>query len=132
MYKDWIVVNVSSVGADLRVRNAKAVHGKFHAPHDKDTEINVADINKIVVKDGQRKEIAACGRSAALYGSEGSFDLYDADTLVGSYTWSCPIRTPTNKSDWTRSALNFKVEFERGNLNSGAIGRVDIACVKSD
>uniref|UniRef100_UPI00188CE034 aegerolysin family protein n=1 Tax=Vibrio anguillarum TaxID=55601 RepID=UPI00188CE034 len=84
-----------------------------------------------IIERGTSLSINACGRSDASSGTEGSFELYDGPTHVGTYSWDCPWGSKTNTSTWTPSGpqppLNKYITSQTGaNLDSGALGTVII------
>ncbi|WP_281233264.1 aegerolysin family protein [Flavobacterium gelatinilyticum] len=131
-YAQWIEVKIVSENMTLKVQNAKLSWGKFYEYGNKDKELSTSEINNITVDSGTSTRICSCGRSDASSGTEGSFDLYDGDTKIGSFNWDCPWGKKKNSFNWSQSASkdSYSTDREGGNTDSGAIGNVTITCVK--
>ncbi len=130
-YAQWVAITVDAANITLSVRNAQIPWGKFYQYSDKDQAVSVDSINQIVIAAGASVVIAACGRSGSASGTEGSFDLYDGETLAGTYYWDCPWSSKSNSSVWTPSDNKHYVgQLAGGNPDSGALGEVTLQCVK--
>jgi hypothetical protein len=128
-YAQWVTITLQPRGLSLSVQNAKLEWGKFYSG-DKDNEVSTASINEIVVADGQAAVISSCGRSDASSGTEGSFDLYDGPTFLGTYAWDCPWGSKTNTSTWTPGNESYISQVTGANLYGGALGNVTIKIAK--
>ncbi|MFA8301323.1 MAG: aegerolysin family protein [Hyphomicrobiales bacterium] len=125
-YAQWVEINISPLNFEMTVKNVKLDWGKFYEKGNKDKEINKSEIEGMTVDKGQKKVICACGRSDSPSGTEGSFELYNGDELIGKYYWDCPWGSKTNTSTWTAKNDKYLTQAELGNLDSGAIGQVTI------
>jgi hypothetical protein len=131
-YAQWIEVKIRATSFTISVKNANLPWGKFYRLGNKDQEISTDDINKITITSGNSATICSCGRADASAGTEGSFDLYDGDTKVGTYRWDCPWGSKTNSFGWdTVDDDKYTTEATGGNTDSGSIGNVTIKCVKT-
>nr|MBT2979859.1 aegerolysin family protein [Vibrio anguillarum] len=95
---------------DLTLKKGSHSWGKFYdskqigvAGGSKDNEYEPSAIDGHIIERGTSFSINACGRSDASSGTEGSFELYDGPTHVGTYSWDCPWGSKTNTSTWTPS-----------------------------
>lgn len=109
--------------------------GKFYSNGNKDEEIQPSQIEGTTVTQDQTYTIYACGRENASSGTEGSFDIYDGNTKVGTYTWDCPWGSKTNSSDFSPSGSEppynrYMTEQYGANLDSGALGNVSLETLK--
>ncbi|HSI78693.1 MAG TPA: aegerolysin family protein [Lunatimonas sp.] len=131
-YAQWIEVKIVSENMTLKVQNAKLDWGKFYKNGDKGKEISSGDINKITVGSGKSTTVCSCGRSNATSGTVGSFELYNGETKIGKFNWSCPWGKKSNSLSWNQEASkeSYYTNREGGNTDSGAIGNVTITCIK--
>ncbi|HAS46820.1 MAG TPA: aegerolysin [Microscillaceae bacterium] len=129
-YAQWMSISLEVIGATLKVQNATHSWGKFYQCGDKDQEIDPSDIDKLTVEPNKTTEICACGRENASAGTTGSFDLYEGDVKVGTYSWDCPWGSKTNKSSWQPSSNDFIGQLTGGSLDSGALGSVTLKIAK--
>ena len=98
-YAEWIAVSIevsSSLGT-VGIRNAVLQWGKFYRYNDQDAELSIAQIDDINVTAGNPQWIASCGRESASSGTQGSFDCYDGNVKMGSFSWNDP---------WASGAVN--------------------------
>ena len=128
-YAQWVSVTIQPKGFALHISNAQLQWGKFYSGS-KDNEITVQAVDQITIPDGQTGTVSACGREDASSGTQGSFDLYDGGTLVGTYQWDCPWGSKTNVSTWVSSNPNYIAQATGGNLDGGALGNVTIKVAK--
>lgn len=141
-YAQWVTITIYATNFAATLKNVAHSWGKFYdskqvgiAGGNKDNEYQPSDIEGKVINAGSAFSINACGRSDAAAGTEGSFDLYDGATHVGTYTWDCPWGSKTNSSTWTAAGapppLNKYITAQSGaNLDSGALGTVTIQTTK--
>ena len=141
-YAQWVTVTIYATNFDVKLKNVSHSWGKFYDSSkigieggNKDNEYEPSKIEGQVIKAGNSFSINACGRSDAAAGTEGSFELYDGNTLVGTYSWDCPWGSKTNYSTWSPSGpqppLNKYLTSQSGaNLNSGALGTVTLQTTK--
>lgn len=129
-YAQWVSVNIQISGFTAILTNVIHEWGKFYADGDKDKEVPPSDIEGTSITTGNNYTINACGRSNAAAGTQGSFDIYDGTTLVGSYSWDCPWGSKTNTSTWTPHNENYVGQQTGANLDSGALGNVTLKVVK--
>jgi hypothetical protein len=123
-YEQWVAINIKvskSAGA-VTIRNASLKWGKWHRKGQKDVEITADDINETDI--GLSATIYSCGRDLSSAGTEGSFDLYDGNTKIGTYSWDCPYLSKTNTSRWRSSNDDYLVQCTGGSLDSGALGSI--------
>jgi len=128
-YAQWVSIKIQARGFTAQLKNVVHKWGKFYSSS-KDSEIDPGTIEGHEITNGNSYTISACGRSDSASGTEGSFDIYDSDTHIGTYSWDCPWGSKTNRSTWDRNFAcdNYVVEITGANLDSGALGNVDIVC----
>ncbi len=141
-YAQWGTFTIYATNYDATIKNVSHSWGKFYdssqvgtAGGSKDNEYQPSTIEGKVIKAGTVFSINACGREDAAAGTEGTFDLYDGSTFVGTYSWNCPWGTKSNSSNWTSAGapppLNKYITSQSGaNLDSGALGTVTIQSAK--
>lgn len=133
-YAQWVTITLNPIKFNLTIKNVSLKWGKFYKTNDKDIEISKDEIENVLVKSKAGFTINSCGRSDAASGTEGSFDIYDGDTLIGNYYWDCPWGQKGNISSWTSAdtscSSNYITEVSGGNVCSGALGNITIKCVK--
>jgi hypothetical protein len=130
-YAQWITVKINAINSELKIKNATLAWGKFHLCGNKDTEIEVATINAVVIHAGDSYTVCSCGRSDAASGTEGHFDIYDGDTRIGNFYWDCPWGKKSNSFLWASAASQaYVTQCEGGNPYAGAIGNMSIKVVK--
>lgn len=130
-YAQWINVVVEPINFQASIKNAHLAWGKFYQEGNKDKEISSDEINKITIASDGVGKIYSCGRSDSASGTEGSFDVFDGDTHVGTFYWNCPWGSKSNTFFWTSmSNRNYITQVEGGNPDSGAIGRVELTIYK--
>lgn len=136
-YAQWVTIKISPNNFDVTIKDMNLDWGKCYdnkqfgvAGGSKDNEIDPDEYNGVVVKAGTTFAINSCGRESASSGTQGSFSLYDGDTKVGSYKWDCPWGSKTNTSVWNPASANCITQLNGGNLDSGALGDVEILTVK--
>jgi hypothetical protein len=134
-YAQWVTITITPANVDVKLKNVAHSWGKFYKTGDKDTEIPVSDIEGTVIAQGSSFTVNACGREDAASGTEGTMDLFDGDTKIGTYTWDCPWGTKSNSSTWSSSGPQpphnkYVVQQSGANLDSGALGNVTIQVVK--
>lgn len=126
-YAQWATFTVSTKGCSIVLKNVVHQWGKFYSPNNKDNEISESDLDGKVITDGNSFKFGACGRESAAAGTEGSFDIYDGNTLVASYHWDCPWGSKTNHSNLTmHDSDDYIVQVTGANIDSGALGNVFI------
>lgn len=135
-YAQWGTFVVQALNFDVTIKNISLSWGKFYDSTqigneggDKDKEYLSQKIEGKIIKSGSSFAINACGRSDAASGTEGSFQLYDGDTLVGTYSWDCPWGSKTNSSTWVAESTDYITQQSGANLNAGALGTVKIQVV---
>lgn len=131
-YAQWMVATIVSNGTTISIKNATLAWGKFFQNPDKDKELTTDVINKITIPSGTSANVASCGREDAASGTEGSFDLYDGTTKIGTFYWDCPWGSKANIWSWTPNSAvsNYVTQATGFNLDSGALGNGTITCVK--
>jgi hypothetical protein len=129
-YGQWVSVTVTTNNFTVSIKNATLSWGKFYATDNKDVEISVDAINSIVIAPGNSATINSCGRENTWSGTEGSFDIYDGQTLVGNYSWNCPHGSSTNTSTWKPSSDAYIAQLTGGSLDSGPLGNVNLKATK--
>lgn len=132
-YAQWVTITIDAIDVTLSVKHATYQWGKFYQIPNKDDEVSIETINEMVIPAGGSNVIAACGRENASSGTEGSFELYDGDTLIGEYYWDCPWGSKTNTSLWKPNDTvleQYVTQVTGANLDSGALGNLTIKCVK--
>ncbi len=130
-YAQWVVIKIHAIGTTLSIKNAEHPWGKFYEEGNKDKEIPLEKINKITIEGGNSVVISACGREDSPSGTGGKFDIYDGKTKVGNYYWDCPWGLKINTSTWRpNDTHNYVTQVTGANLDSGALGNIDIKCVK--
>lgn len=129
-YAQWVQIRISSANSNVTIKNAVHEWGKFYTGN-KDNEVSPDKIDGVTIHSGDAYTISACGRENASSGTEGSFDLYDGSTHIGSYSWDCPWGSKTNYSTWHPAGSdNYIAQVTGGNLDSGALGNVNIKIAK--
>ncbi|KAI6779041.1 uncharacterized protein J7T54_008259 [Emericellopsis cladophorae] len=127
-YAQWVYILLQTQSAmsqnQITVQNVYLHWGKFFAYDNKDREISVEQVQKTSIKPGNQAGFAACGRSDASSGTEGSFELWDGETKICKVYWDCPWGSKTKT--FTVSELNddYAVEARGANLDSVALGNV--------
>ncbi len=134
-YAQWVTITIYPANFNATIKNAAHSWGKFYTNGNKDDEIQPSAIDGTVIPAGGSYTISACGREDAASGTEGSFDVYDGDTKVGTYSWDCPWGSKSNTSTWTPfgpppPANKYTTQQSGANLDSGALGNVTLQSVK--
>ena len=141
-YAQWVTITIYATNFDVTLVNVAHSWGKFYdsdrigyAGGNKDNEYPPKAIEGIVIKANSSFSINACGREDAPSGTEGSFELYDRDILVGTYSWNCPWGSKKNSSTWSPSGPEqqqdtYMTVQSGANLDSGALGTVNIRTIK--
>ena len=134
-YAQWVAITIYPSNFEVTLKNVAHSWGKFYSDGNKDNEIKPSDIEGVKIAKKGSYTIYACGRSDSASGTEGSFDLYDGDTKVGTYSWDCPWGSKDNTSTWTpygAAAPNnpYVTQQSGANLNSGALGNVSLQTTK--
>lgn len=126
----WVVITVEAGNTPLKIGEAQHPWGKFHNVNNKAEEYAPGVINEIRIPQMESAKIAACGRQGASSGTEGSFNIYDADNdhLIGTYYWCCPYGSKHNTSTWTvNDPAYYDTSATNGN-DTGALGYITIRC----
>ncbi|KAB8295275.1 hypothetical protein EYC80_007184 [Monilinia laxa] len=132
-YGDYIVVHLinSMMTSGLEIKNATLKHGKFHVSGNKDVEIPSEEVNRTIIAPNSAQDISSSGRSSALYGTEGSFDLYESGTKICKLYWSDPY---SGNNDFQvqdyKIGGSYAVAVGPWNRSGGSLGRVDVEVVK--
>lgn len=130
-YAQWIKVTIKSRNLDISIKNARLGFGKFYADDNKESSIRDEEINSIVVHNGESKAINACSRLDSTNGTQGSFDLYDGGTKIGTFQWNNPWGSPSNQFNLNiGNKTTYITQINGGNIYSGPIGNVDILILK--
>ncbi|EEB96271.1 hypothetical protein MPER_04618 [Moniliophthora perniciosa FA553] len=152
-YDHWAVFILSNIGGfgRMRVENFTVTSGKLHREGessisigdyifdglicigDKDSDVDEDKYNGTVIGPGEKLQINACGSGSHPSGSSGKFDLLDpdeGDKLIRHFVWDCPFGSETNTWDVSGSNTKWMVEFTGGNINGGALGNINIDCLK--
>ncbi|KAI0377329.1 aegerolysin type hemolysin [Hypomontagnella monticulosa] len=126
-YAQWVYILIHNLcKSDLMIKNVVLNWGKFYKWDNKDDEISVGDMEGTVVKPGRSSDMASCGRSDASSGCEGSFEVFCSDTKVCRIYFSCPWGSKTNTFTVGGIDDDYMVQFQGANLDSGALGKVDV------
>lgn len=108
-YAEWIAVKVvvsKSIGT-VGIRNATLQWGKFYRYTNKDDEISTEEVSSMNVQAGSPQWIASCGRENASSGTQGSFDCYDGNTKMGTFSWDDPWKSgATNTWSFTPASAD--------------------------
>ncbi|KAI0025421.1 aegerolysin type hemolysin [Xylariomycetidae sp. FL0641] len=133
-YAQWVYMLIQNKikSGDLKVKNVVLNWGKFYKWSNKDDEVSVADTEGKTISAGSDGGIASCGRSDASSGCEGSYDLYNGETKVCHVYFSCPWGSKTNTLNVTEIPDSYIVQASGQNLDSGALGSVNIKVAKLD
>lgn len=136
-YAQWGTFVIRAMNFDVTIKDISVSWGKLYDSGrtgseggDKDKEYSPEKIEGTVIKSGSPFAINACGRSDSASGTAGSFKLYDGDALVGTYSWDCPWGSKTNSSTWLASDPRYITQQSGANLDSGALGTVQLKTVK--
>ncbi|KAK7047442.1 Ostreolysin A6 [Paramarasmius palmivorus] len=133
-YAQWVIIIMHNVGSgNVRLKNLQVLWGKLHADGDKDKELSRDQFEGQIIRPDQRLQLNACGRAHSPSGTEGRFDLCDADDgdrVIRHFYWDCPWGSKRNT--WTVSGTNSNwiVEYRGQNLNSGALGTIYVELLK--
>ncbi|QSZ36783.1 hypothetical protein DSL72_006666 [Monilinia vaccinii-corymbosi] len=132
-YSDYVVVHLinSMNSSGIEIKNSWLKHGKFHVNGNKDVEISSAEIDKIIIPPNSAQDISACGRSSALYGTEGSIELYDGANKIGKLYWSDPYSGDNDfQAQDTIVGGTYAIVVGNWNRSGGSLGRVDVEIIK--
>ncbi|KAK7039012.1 hypothetical protein VNI00_010404 [Paramarasmius palmivorus] len=133
-YAHWAAFIISNVGGfqgKLKIENFSVTSGKLH--RDKDDEVDKDKYNGKIIGPGEKLEIYACGNATKPSGSSGKFDLVDPDDgnkTVRKFVWDCPLEGATNTWSVSGSSARWMVEIVGGNIEGGALGNINIDCLK--
>lgn len=133
-YAQWVNFSLQPKNFDLSIQNSSLSWGKFYNPiSNKDSEVSTGTVNTYVAKAKTTLTFGSCGRSDASAGTEGSFDLYDGKTKIGTLSWDCPWGSKTNSYSWAPvdPDSDYIVQVTGGNLDSGALGTLTIIAGKT-
>ncbi|CCM04547.1 uncharacterized protein FIBRA_06728 [Fibroporia radiculosa] len=127
-YAQWISMQIKNLlgNASIKIQNADAKWGKFYKDGNKGDELSSGTINGIVIAPNFTSTVAACGRSSASSGTEGTIDLYDGTVRICTLYWNCPWGKKSNKFEKRNVNSNYLVTIGSWNSDSGAIGNVNI------
>ncbi|WP_083339094.1 aegerolysin family protein [Chromobacterium sphagni] len=134
-YAQWVAITIVPDNYTVTIKNVAHSWGKFYAEGNKDEEIPASQIEGQVITEDDTYTIYACGRENASSGTEGSFDIYDGSTKVGTYTWDCPWGSKENSSNFSPAGAQppynrYITEPSGANLDSGALGNVTLETMK--
>ncbi len=76
-YGQWINLIFSPKNFTLGLHNAHLEHGKWYVCGNKDIGLDRSVIDKVRINAGQSEQICSCGKSWAIFGTDGGFDVYD-------------------------------------------------------
>lgn len=128
-YAEWIAVKVvvsKSIGT-VGIRNATLQWGKFYRYTNKDDEISTEEVSSMNVQAGSPQWIASCGRENASSGTQGSFDCYDGNTKMGTFSWDDPWKSgATNTWSFTPASADYAGITSGGNATGTDIGEVTL------
>ena len=128
-YAEWIAVKVvvsKSIGT-VGIRNATLQWGKFYRYTNKDDEIPTEEVSSMNVQAGSPQWIASCGRENASSGTQGSFDCYDGNTKMGTFSWDDPWKSgATNTWSFTPASADYAGITSGGNATGTDIGEVTL------
>ncbi|PHM65759.1 hypothetical protein Xsto_01704 [Xenorhabdus stockiae] len=127
----WVDIEIFAENMNVTVKGVSLKWGKFHKPGNKGSEVKISDIEGHVIPAGTSYRICSSGRANASSGTEGEFKLYDGDIELAKYYWDCPWGSKKNKDDFKpTSNTNYKLNKTGGNYESGALGNINIICIK--
>lgn len=130
-YAQWVEITIIAYNTDCKISGPYLDHGKFYEPGNKNHEIYANQINGTKIKDGERYTIAACGRSNAAVGVQGSFEVVYDEKIIFKYWFSCPWNTKKNSDKLLNvDRENYIVEKIGGNYHGGALGNIFITVTK--
>jgi len=128
-YNEWVsFVICNCTNNKITIKNANLLYGKWYNEVNKDFEIELEDINRIVINPGDRFKINCCGRFITITGCEGSFDLVEEDgTVIRHIYFNCPFFNKNNMLTIISERRNkYIVEHQGANFYGGALGNVEI------
>ncbi|KAI9647791.1 hypothetical protein NHQ30_004179 [Ciborinia camelliae] len=132
-YSDYVIIHLinSMSTAPIKIQGATLKHGKFHDNGNKDNEISSEEINRIIVPPNSAIDISSCGRSNALYGTEGSISLYEGETKICKLYWSDPYRGDNDfqPQDYIIGGT-YAVVVGPWNRSGGSLGTVTVEILK--
>lgn len=139
-YAQWVTITIYATNYDVTLKNVAHSWGKFYgsqlgiAGGKKDNEYQPDVFEGKIIKPKTSFSINACGRDNSASGTEGSFDFYNGDTQVGTYSWNCPW-SGTNSSTLSISGAlppdnNYTTSQTGANIHDGALGTVVIQTTK--
>ena len=85
-YAQWVAITIYPSNFEVTLRNVAHSWSTFYSDRNKDNEIQPSAIDVVKIDKKGSCAIYTCGRSDSASGTEGSFDLYDGDTKVGTYS----------------------------------------------
>jgi len=88
-YAEFIELDVfnKSTSHTFTIQGASLTWGKFYQYPNKDAEISASQVDNTELKPGARTWVCSCGRDNASSGTEGSIEIWDGITKVGSIAW---------------------------------------------
>lgn len=133
-YAQWIEVELVPADYTILIRNAQTSYGKFYQRGDKDDELSSSDIDNITLPVGssagdtrQSVFICSCGREDSPSGTEGSFEIWDSQTKVGTFQWDDPWGFGSNTFSFQPASNGYSTTISGGNSgSSGPIGAVTL------
>ncbi|KAK0645186.1 Asp-hemolysin [Lasiodiplodia hormozganensis] len=129
-YAQWVIIHIinSFRSGTISIKHAQALWGKFYKDGNKDAEISSAEVSQITIPANGTADVAACGRSDASSGTEGTIDLYEDDTKICTIYWDCPWGSKSNHFEIRdrNSAAGYMVSNSPYNADSGALGKIDV------
>ncbi|MDO7907605.1 aegerolysin family protein [Paenibacillus sp. JX-17] len=116
----WVELIIENYNSDVMIKNIELEWGRLYPFGHRDQELSKDQVEGKVIKAGENYWFCACGRSWSLSGTEGSFQLFDAQSgeYLGKYSWDIPMGETLNKSEWAKSGnTNYRFDFWAGNRN---------------
>ena len=91
-------------------------------------EVSPQEIDDIVIPAGSKRSVSSSGRSGSPSGTEGTIDLYDDATKVGTLYWNCPWGSSSNNFEVrdVNTAGGYIVSNGPWNVGPGALGNIAI------
>ncbi|HGJ5865502.1 MAG TPA: aegerolysin family protein [Arsenophonus nasoniae] len=132
-YSQWAQIDISPIGFNSTIKDIELSWGKFHKKDDKDSEIPVSEIKGHTILDGKVYSIYTCGRSGVASGTTGKLTIFDNNSQIVKYEWDVPWGSNDNTSKLSEEDTSkYSFQFEKGNISSGALGKVTIKIIKLD
>lgn len=140
-YNQYVNIRLRAENLTLGIKTAKIFSGKFYKSGNKDDDISSSDIELITTESGSLNMINACGRYAAMKGTEGYLEIIDIENerVLGKYSWDCPYWSSANKSKWEDHKedkdgdlqARYTIKLYGGKAKGDPIGEVTLIIIKN-